>query len=112
MDELKRFTSFYDDCEDAFYEHLDSVKMYLRKTNKKYINIENQIRDILDKNDILHCILEGQTTSTPLSSKECNLLCVIITLLSEKREIEEKEIYFKGGMDTYYYFKKIGIITN
>ena len=26
------------------------------------------------------------------------------------QDILEKEIYFKGGMDAYYYFKKIRII--
>lgn len=110
MEELKRFTSFYDDCEDIFYEHLDGIKMYLRKTNEKYIDIENKIRKILDKDDILQCVFEGQTPSTTLSNEQSKLLCIIINLLSEKRDIEEKEIYFKGGMDAYYYFKKIGIL--
>jgi len=26
------------------------------------------------------------------------------------QDIWEKEIYFKGSMDSYYYFKRIGII--
>ena len=26
------------------------------------------------------------------------------------QDILEKEIYFKGSMDSYYYFKRIGVI--
>ena len=30
--------------------------------------------------------------------------------LDNLQDILEKELYFKGGMDSYYYFKKIGVI--
>lgn len=110
MENSKRFKSFYDDCEDAFYEHLDNVKIYLKKSNKEYITIENNIKKILDENNILQRIFEGQYPNNSLNLTETTLICEIITLISEKKNIEEKELYFKGGMDAYYYFLKIGII--
>lgn len=36
MNERKRFISFYDDCSDAFEEHLDGVRMYLQNNNEEY----------------------------------------------------------------------------
>ena len=110
MENSKSFKSFYDDFEDTFYEHLDNVKIHLAKNNKEYIDIENNIRKIIDKDDILNRIIEGQTLNTTLSNDQCKLLCSLINLFSKKRDIEEKEIYFKGSMDAYYYFLKICII--
>lgn len=37
-------------------------------------------------------------------------LSQIIVLYNNLQDILEKEIYFKGSMDSYYYFKKIGVI--
>ena len=34
----------------------------------------------------------------------------IIILNYKLQEIEENEIYFKGGMDAYFYFRKLGIM--
>ena len=37
-------------------------------------------------------------------------LSQIIVLYNNLQDILEKEIYFKGSMDSYYSFKKIGVI--
>ena len=37
--------------------------------------------------------------------------CSIIQNNKNSEDILEKEIYFKGGMDSYYYFKRIGVIN-
>ena len=34
----------------------------------------------------------------------------VIVLYNNLQDIFEKEIYFKGSMDSYYYFKRIGVI--
>ena len=34
----------------------------------------------------------------------------VIVLYNNLQDILEKEIYFKGSMDSYYYFKRIGVI--
>ena len=41
---------------------------------------------------------------------ECKDLSQVIVLYNNLQNILEKEIYFKGSMDSYYYFKKIGVI--
>lgn len=38
------------------------------------------------------------------------MLSEIIILYYNLQAFEEKEIYFKGGMDAYFYFKKLGIL--
>lgn len=38
------------------------------------------------------------------------MLSKIIILNYKLQEIEKNEIYFKGGMDAYFYFRKLGIL--
>ena len=38
------------------------------------------------------------------------MLSKTIIMKYDLQEIEEKEIYFKGGMDAYFYFRKLGIL--
>ena len=45
-----------------------------------------------------------------LNKEECKMLSKIIILNYKLQEIEENEIYFKGGMDAYFYFRKLGIL--
>ena len=41
---------------------------------------------------------------------ECDLLYNAMELQEKMQIMTEEELYFKGGMDAYYYFKRIGII--
>ena len=43
--------------------------------------------------------------------EKCKGLSQIIVLYNNLQDILEKEIYFKGGMNSYYYFKRIGVIN-
>lgn len=39
MENIKRFTTFYEDCKDEFMEHLDGVRIYLQKNNSEFKNL-------------------------------------------------------------------------
>ncbi len=52
----------------------------------------------------------GYKVETGLTPIECDLLYNAIELQEKMQIMTEEELYFKGGMDAYYYFKKIGII--
>lgn len=110
MENIKRFTSFYEDCNDEFMEHLDGVRAYLEKSNKEYKNLHKQYVNILDNNEKLQNLLFGDKLEDSLTFEECNLLYKIIELQEKMQVIVEQELYFKGGMDAYYYFNKLGII--
>ena len=43
MENIKRFTTFYEDCKDEFMEHLDGVRIYLPKNNSEFKNLQKKI---------------------------------------------------------------------
>lgn len=110
MENIKRFTSFYEDYNDELIEHLDGVRTYLEKNNKEYKDLQKQYTKILDNNEKIQDILFGNKIDDLLTAGEYDLLYKAIELQERIQIIVEKELYFKGGMDAYYYFKKLGII--
>lgn len=110
MENIKRFTTFYEDCKDEFMEHLDGVRIYLQKNNSEFKNLQKKYVKILDSNEKLQNILFGDKVETGLTPIECDLLYNAIELQEKMQIMTEEELYFKGGMDAYYYFKKMGII--
>lgn len=112
MEKTNRFTSFYDGYEDDFIEHLDSVKVYLEKGNGSFKNIQKEYLEILNNNKNLQNFFYGNVIEEGLTSDECRLLSKLINLQDEMQIMAEKELYFKGGMDAYFYFCKLGIIKN
>ena len=102
--------SFYKEYEDMFEEYLEDVKRILRKKNQKYIKLQEKYHKILDENENLVWILEGQTENRNLSNKECIALSKLVQIYYNMQSIEEKEIFFLGGKEVYYFFKKIGIL--
>ena len=102
--------SFYKEYEDMFEEYLEDVKRILRKKNQKYIKLQEKYHKILDENENLVWILEGQTETRNLSNKECIALSKLVKIYYNIQSIEAKEIFFLGGKEVYYFFKKIGIL--
>ena len=110
MENIKRFTSFYEDYNDELIEHLDGVRTYLERNNKEYKDLQKQYTKILDNNEKIQNILFGNKIDEVLTAEEYNLLYRAIELQERIQIIVEKELYFKGGMYAYYYFRRIGII--
>ena len=110
MENIKRFTSFFEDYNDELIEHLDGVRAFLGKSNKEYKDLQKQYTRILDNNEKIQNILFGDKIEDVLTAGEYDLLYKAIELQERIQMIVEKELYFKGGVDAYYYFRKLGII--
>lgn len=110
MENIKRFTSFYEDYKDEFMEHLDGVRLYLQKNNREFKNLQKEYTKILDSNEKLQNILFGDKVHAGLTAIECESLYKAIELQEKMQIMTEEELYFKGGMDAYYYFRRLGII--
>ena len=110
MENIERFTTFYEDCKDEFMEHLDGVRIYLQKNNSEFKNLQKEYTKILDSNEKLQNILFGNKVEPGLTPIECDLLYNAIELQEKMQIMTEEELYFKGGMDAYYYFRRLGII--
>ena len=93
-----------------FDEYLENVRRELRNNNEKYIELQNEFHKILEKNENLIWVLEGDVKDRNLSNEECFSLSKLVKIYCEMQSIEEREIFFLGGKEVYFFFKKIGIL--
>ena len=75
----------------------------IKQSAHKGPDVKQKVRRLLK-------LLDENYLENGLSARECKDLSQVIVLYNNLQDILEKEIYFKGGMDAYYYFKRIGII--
>ena len=106
----EKLKPFIEEYSDDFYESIEDIRLYLNKNNKKYIEIKDKMHRIMDRNLNIQRLLDESHLEDGLSAGECKDLSQVIVLYNNLQDILEKEIYFKGCLDSYYYFKKIGVI--
>lgn len=111
MNNIEKLKQFIEEYTDDFYESIEDIRQYLSQNNKKYKEIKEKIHKIMDINLNIQKLLDETHLEDGLSAGECKDLSQVIVLYNNLQDILEKEIYFKGGMDAYYYFKKIGVIN-
>ena len=107
---MEKIETFYEEYEDMFEEYLEDTRRNLRNNNEEYIKLCKEFHNILGENENLVWILECQTESRNLSNKECIALAKLVQIYYDMQSIEEKEIFFLGGKEVYFFFKKIGIL--
>ena len=88
---MEKVESFYKEYEDLFEEYLDNVRKNLKNNNEKYIELQKEYHKILDD--------------------ECFALSKLVKIHYDIHSIEEKEIFFLGGKEAYFFFKKLGILA-
>ena len=96
-----------------FWVQKNSIKFaYFLQENSYNVfrNLQKEYTKILDNNEKLQNILFGDKIEVGLTSSECKLLYKAIELQEKMQIMADEELYFKGEMDAYYYFKRIGII--
>ncbi len=106
----EKLKPFIEEYSDDFYESIEDIRQYLNRNNKKYKEIKDKIHKIMDRNLNIQKLFDETHLEDGLSAGECKDLSQVIVLYSNLQDILEKEIYFKGSMDSYYYFKRIGVI--
>lgn len=107
---MENVESFYKEYEDMFEECLESSKKYLKNNNEKYAKLKNEYDKILEQNENLTWVLEGNIKDRNLSNEECFALSKLVQIYYDMQSIEEQEIFFLGGREIYFYLKKIGIL--
>lgn len=107
---MEKVETFYKEYEDLFEEYLDNVRRNLKNNNEEYIELQNEFHKILDKNQNLIWILEGEIKDRTLSNEKCFSLSKLVKIYYDLQSIVEKEIFFSGGKEAYFFFKKIGIL--
>jgi hypothetical protein len=109
---MQKIETFYKEYEDMFEEYLENIKGNLKNKNEEYLNLQQEFYKILDQNENLVWVLEGEIKDRILSNEECFALSKLVQIYYDMQSIEEKEIFFLGAKKAYLFFKKIGILAD
>lgn len=107
---MEKIENFYKEYEDMFEEYLENSRRYLKDNNEKYAELKKEYNKILEQNENLTWVLEGDIKDRVLSNEECFTLSKLVQIYYDMQSIEEQEIFFLGGKEAYFFFKKLGIL--
>lgn len=91
---------------DELEEHLDIIRDTLYSNNLKYMQLQNEINEILDSNINIRKIILNELPNSNLSTKDYKMLSKIFLLFLESQRIFEEEMYYCGANDLYFYLNK------
>lgn len=100
----------YDINSSELNELIDNSKVELKNKNEDYRNLQNQIFKIINSCPNISDLIEGNEVQS-LNTEDCINLQKLILLYLKITTYEDREIFFLGARENYYYFKNIGIIS-
>jgi hypothetical protein len=107
---MEKIENFYKEYKEMFEEYLENNRRYLKDNYEKYAELKNEYNKILEQNENLTWILEGDIKDRNLSNEECFSLSKLVQIYYDMQSIEEQEIFFLGGKEAYFFFKRLGIL--
>ena len=105
MEEIKLF----DIDITEFNELVDDKKIELIKKNNDYRKLQEQYYFMMKKYPKLQLIFE-ENEELILNKTECKMLQNLMQIGLEIYEIEKYFIFFLGGNQAYFYFRKLDIL--
>ena len=105
MEELKLY--YIDSGE--LNELIDSKRIELRNKNEDYKKLRNQVCEIKEKYPNILSLLEDDEVEN-LNKEECKNLQKLLSLYSRMMDYEDREIFFLGARENYFYFKNLEIL--
>ena len=105
MEDIK----LYDINSGELSELIDSRRIALRTKNKEYEKLRKQICEIKENYPNILALLEDNEIEN-LNTEECKYLQKLLSLYSRMMDYEDREIFFLGARENYYYFKNLELI--
>lgn len=90
---------------------IEQRRMSLVDKNEDYKKLSKEFKKIMDTYPNLQLILE-KDKEIILNEIDCKMLQKLVNIYLEMTMYEEREIFFLGGKEAYYYFKNIGILKD
>ena len=105
MDEDK----LYEIDSAEFNEFLDRKKALLKNKNKDYRKLTEKFHKIMNDFPNLQLLLEDDKVMI-LNEQECKMLQKLVSIYMQIWDYEEREIFFLGAKENYFYFKNMDLI--
>jgi len=102
--------TFLEEYKCEFEEFISKVSVDLEKTDPDYNTIVKENRKILNDNPKIRDLLE-ENLAQELTEKECEAIGKYIDNTVELKFKEYQAIFFKGYREAYYHFLKSGLIV-
>ena len=99
----------YDIDSGELSELIDSKRIALRTKCEEYEKLRKQVCEIKDNYPNILALLEDNEVEN-LNAMECKYLQKLLSLYSRMTDYEDKEIFFLGARENYYYFKNLELI--
>ena len=105
MEDLK----LYDIDSGELSELIDSRRIALRNKNEEYKKLRNELCKIKEKYPNILALLEDNEVES-LNNEECKNLQKLLSIYSRMMDYEDREIFFLGARENYFYFKNLEIL--
>ena len=99
----------YDIDSGELDELIDSSRINLKTKNERYKNLRDKMCEIKENYPNILALFENDEVKT-LNEEECKNLQKIIALYMQMSTYEDREIFFLGAQQNYYYFKNLDLI--
>ena len=107
MEDMK----LYDIDSGELSELIDSRRITLRTKCKDYEKLREQVCKIKENYPNILALLEDSEVES-LNTEECKYLQKLLSLCSRMMDYEDREIFFLGAIENYFYFKNLELIKN
>ena len=107
MEDLK----LYDIDSTELNELIDSKRIELKHKNLEYKKLSDKVSEIMKNYPNVLALIEDYEINN-LNEEECKMLQKLIKLNMKMITYEDREIFFLGARENYYYFKKLNLIKD
>ena len=105
MEDMK----LYDIDSGELSELIDSRRIALRTKCEEYARLRKQVCEIKEYYPNIIALLEDNEVEC-LNTEECKYLQKLLSLYSRMTDFEDREIFFLGARENYFYFKNLELI--
>ena len=107
MEDLK----LYDIDSTELNELIDSKRIELKHKNLEYKKLSDKVSEIMKNYPNVLALIEDDEINN-LNEEECKMLQKLIKLNMKMITYEDREIFFLGARENYYYFNKLNLIKD
>ena len=99
----------YDINSIEFSELIDTIRVELKRNNFEYKELQNKVNKIMESYPNLQLLFEDDRVMS-LNEEECKMLQQLVALHLQMSEYEDRQIFFLGARENYFYMQNLRLI--